>query len=97
MPDPRERLETILRERFRPVHLEIRDDSARHAGHAGATPGGGHFEVVIVSAAFEGRSPLDRHRMVNEALRDLIGGVIHALGLKTAAPSEWRPVRRVDD
>ncbi len=91
MPDTRERLETILRERFRPAHLEIRDDSARHAGHPGATSGGGHFEVVIVSAAFEGRTLLDRHRMVNEALRDLIGVDIHALGLRTAAPSEWPP------
>ena len=94
MPDTGERLESILRERFRPSHLEIRDDSAHHAGHEGARSGGGHFEVVIVSAAFEGRSLLDRHRMVNEALRGLIGGAIHALGLKTAAPSEWRPDRK---
>ena len=94
MPDTRERLETILRERFRPVHLEIRDDSARHAGHAGAASGGGHFEVVIVSAAFEGRTLLDRHRMVNEAVEALIGGAIHALGLKTIAPSEWPPARK---
>ncbi len=93
MPDTRDRLELILRERFRPAHLEIRDDSARHAGHAGAASGGGHFEVVIVSAAFEGRTLLDRHRMVNEALRDLIGGAIHALTLKTVAPSEWPPAR----
>jgi len=96
MPDTRERLETILRERFRPAYLEIRDDSARHAGHAGATSGGGHFEVVIVSAAFEGRSLLERHRLVNEALGDLIGRAVHALALKTAAPSEWRPARRDD-
>ena len=93
MPDTRDRLELILRERFRPAHLEIRDDSARHAGHAGAASGGGHFEVVIVSAAFEGRTLIDRHRMVNEALRDLIGGAIHALTLKTVAPSEWPHAR----
>ena len=74
MPDTRVRLETILRERFRPAHLEIRDDSARHAGHAGAASGGGHFEVVIVSAAFEGRTLLDRHRMVNEAVEASLGG-----------------------
>ena len=97
MPDTRERLETILRDRFRPAHLEIRDDSARHAGHAGATSAGSHFEVVIVSAAFEGRSRLDRHRMVHEALRDLIGRGIHALGLRTTAPSEWKPARKADD
>ncbi len=88
MPGARERIEAILRERFAPTRLEIRDDSARHAGHAGAASGGGHFEVVIVSAAFEGKSLLDRHRMVNDALREMIGREIHALGLKTLAPAE---------
>jgi len=87
----RERIEAILRERFAPVHLEIHDDSARHAGHAGAAAGGGHFEVVVVSAAFEGKPLLDRHRMVNDALREVIGREIHALGLRTLAPGE--PVR----
>lgn len=84
----RGRIESILRDRFAPQRLEIRDDSARHASHAGAAAGGGHFEVLIVSAAFEGKPLLDRHRLVNEALRDLIGGDIHALGLRTLAPSE---------
>ena len=88
MPGVRERIEAILRGRFEPVRLEIHDDSARHSGHAGATSGGGHFEVLIVSAAFEGTSLLHRHRMVNEALRDMIGRDIHALGLRTLAPSE---------
>ena len=87
----RERIEAIMRERFAPLHLEIRDDSARHAAHAGAAAGGGHFEVVVVSAAFEGKPLLDRHRMVNDALREMIGGEIHALGLRTLAPGE--PVR----
>ena len=84
----RERIEAILRERFAPLRLEIRDDSARHAGHAGAAAGGGHFEVTIVSATFEGKPLLDRHRMVNDALRDMIGREIHALGLRTLAPGE---------
>ena len=87
----RERIEAILRERFAPLHLEIRDDSARHVGHAGAAAGGGHFEVVVVSAAFEGKPLLDRHRMVNDALREMIGREIHALRLRTLAPGE--PVR----
>jgi BolA protein len=91
MTDAREKIEAILRGRFQPAHLEIRDDSAAHAGHAGATSGGGHFEVLIVSTAFEGKTLLDRHRMVNEALREMIGREIHALGLKTLAPSEGRP------
>jgi BolA protein len=84
----RERIEAILRKHFQPSRLEILDDSARHAGHAGAAAGGGHFNVMIVAAAFEGKPLLDRHRMVNEALRDMIGREIHALGLKTLAPSE---------
>lgn len=88
MSDVRARIEAILRGRFRPARLEIRDDSAAHAGHAGAASGGGHYDVLIVSAEFEGKSLLDRHRLVNEALRDLIGREIHALALKTRAPSE---------
>ena len=86
----RDRIAAILTGRFHPVHLEIVDDSARHAGHAGAASGGGHFQVVIVAAAFEGLSILDQHRAVNAALGEMIGREIHALGLKTAAPSAWR-------
>ena len=86
MPDVRDELERRLRERFDPVHLEIRDDSAKHAGHAGATSGGSHFRVTIVSAAFEGLSLLEQHRAVNDAVMDLFGDKIHALGLKTDAP-----------
>ncbi len=84
-----ERIESILRRRFRPEHFELHDDSARHAGHPGAASGGGHFDVLIVSAMFEGRALLERHRMVYEALGDLIGGAIHALALRTIPPSEW--------
>jgi BolA family transcriptional regulator, general stress-responsive regulator len=91
MTDVRERIETILLKHLQPTRLEIRDDSARHAGHAGAASGGGHFDVVIVAAAFEGKPLLERHRMVNEALRDMIGREIHALGLRTIAPSEAAP------
>jgi BolA protein len=86
--DVRERIEAILLGRFQPARLEIRDDSAAHAGHAGAASGGGHYDVLIVSAEFEGKSLLDRHRLVHDALRDLIGREIHALALKTRAPSE---------
>ncbi len=89
MSGTRERIEALLRERFRPVHLELRDDSARHAGHAGAASGGGHYEVLIVSEAFEGRTLLEQHDMVNEALRELIGREIHALALRTVPPSRW--------
>ena len=84
-----QRIEAILREGFRPVHLELRDESPRHAGHSGAASGGGHYEVTIVSAAFEGLSLLDQHRLVNEALRDLIGKEVHALAIRAVAPSRW--------
>lgn len=84
-----QRIERILRERFQPIHLELRDESARHAGHAGAAAGGGHYDVTIVSAVFEGLSLLEQHRLVNEALRDLIGHEVHALAIRTIAPSRW--------
>jgi BolA protein len=81
-------IERILRETFDPVRLEIRDDSALHAGHPGATSGGGHYHVVIVSEKFDGLSLLEQHRLVNDAVADLFGDRIHALGLKTAPPSK---------
>ncbi len=82
------RIERILREQFQPLHFELRDDSHKHVGHPGATSGGGHFHVVIVAQAFEGKSRLEQHRLVNEAVAELFGGEIHALGLTTRAPSE---------
>jgi BolA protein len=81
-----------IRERLRslaPESLEVFDDSADHAGHAGAKDsGGGHFQVVIVSAAFTGRSRLARHRLVYDALRDLMPASIHALAIVAHAPEE---------
>lgn len=68
-----------------PVSLDIRDDSARHAGHPGARSGG-HFQVTVVSAAFTGRSPLERHRMVYQALEPLMGRGIHALNITARVP-----------
>jgi BolA family transcriptional regulator, general stress-responsive regulator len=84
---------SILEERLRgglaPVHLEIADESEQHAGHPGAASGGGHYQVVVVAAVFEGRGRVERHRMVYDLLYDLMPGAIHALGLKTYSPSEW--------
>ena len=72
-----------------PTRLEIIDESARHQGHVGARPEGEtHFRVEIVASAFEGRSRLDRHRMVSALLADELAGQIHALSLRTRAPSE---------
>ncbi len=67
---------------FTPSELEIRDDSHRHAGHAGARDGRGHFDVRIVSKAFAGMTPLARHRAVYAALGDLMTTDIHALSIR---------------
>lgn len=91
MSDTASRIEARLRERFAPSLLEVRDDSARHVGHAGATSGGGHYHVRIVAAAFAGCGRLEQHRLVYDALRDLMGGEIHALALATRAPAAPEP------
>ncbi len=83
---PREaRVEAIrqaLEAAFAPSVLEVRDDSARHAGHAGARDGRGHFDVRIVSARFAGMAPLARHRAVYAALGGLMATDIHALSIR---------------
>lgn len=75
-----------------PSRLEITDDSARHAGHAGASGGGeSHFKVVVVSEIFEGKSRIERHMLVNEALADELRGPIHMLQIKAVTPAEeWQ-------
>ena len=83
------RIEEILRRELQPVHFELHDESAQHVGHPGATSGGGHYRVVIVSVRFEGLSLLKQHRLVHDALAELFGERIHALALKTVAPSAW--------
>lgn len=77
-----------LRETFAPEALEIEDDSAAHAGHVGARSGKGHFNVLIVAEAFAGKPLLERHRMVYEALGELMHTDIHALSVKALAPGE---------
>lgn len=84
-----ELIEQRLRERLAPTHLELLDDSAKHAGHRGATSAGGHYRLIIVSEEFEGRSLIERHRLVNEAVRDLFGPKIHALSMRTLTPDQW--------
>lgn len=71
-----------------PVALEVVDDSHRHAGHAGAADGRGHFNVDVVSAAFAGLSPIARHRAVYAALGDLMTTDIHALAIRARTPDE---------
>ena len=74
---------------FAPMSLRVVDESHQHEGHAGHRPGGGtHYRVYIVSDAFRGKSRIDRHRMINQALaRELAAGV-HALAIHAAAPDE---------
>lgn len=80
-----------LKERLAPLapeQLEIQDDSAKHAGHAGARNGGGHFNLFIVSRQFAGKAPLARHRMVYDLLGDMMQQEIHALSIKAYTPDE---------
>ena len=71
-----------------PDQLEIIDESHLHAGHPGARGGGGHFNVIIISNAFEGQNLLARHRMVYDALGDAMKSEIHALSIKANTPEE---------
>ena len=82
----RERLTATLA----PKTLEIEDESHRHAGHAGARDGRGHFRVRIVSEVFAGKSALTRHRAVYAALGDLMQTDIHALAIDARTPDEIR-------
>ena len=83
-----ERIGAALQAAFSPLHLEVEDDSHRHAGHAGARDGRGHFNVVVVSEAFAGMAPLARHRAVYAALGDMMQTDIHALSIKAQTPAE---------
>ena len=82
----RERLTSVLE----PEHLEIIDDSHRHAGHAGAAGGGGHFTVIIVSGKFAQQKSLMRHRLVYQAVADLMPAQIHALSINAMTPEEYQ-------
>jgi len=88
MNDRVDRIRARLESALQPVRLEIQDDSARHAGHAGARGGGGHYIVTIVSPAFANRSLIERHRMVYDALGDMMHNEIHALSIDARAPDE---------
>jgi BolA family transcriptional regulator, general stress-responsive regulator len=83
------RIQDLLQQQLSPAHLEVRDDSAAHVGHAGAASGGGHFQVRIVSTRFTGLKPLQRHRLVNEVLSPLFATELHALAMETLTPDEY--------
>ncbi len=89
----RARLESVLARDFAPILLRVDDDSAQHAGHAGAADGGqSHFSVVLVSAAFRGQSRVARSRAVHAALADEFAGGMHALALTLRTPEEHASV-----
>jgi len=69
---------------FEPTELEVIDESHKHKGHAGAKDGRGHFRVKIVSEKFAGKRPIERHRMVFQALEDMLKTDIHALSVSAA-------------
>ena len=71
-----------------PVALDVVDESHKHAGHAGARDGRGHFAVSVTSAAFVGLAPLARHRRIYDALGDLMTTDIHALSIQARTPAE---------
>jgi len=85
-------VERAMRERLAaltPVALELQDESGQHAGHAGARPSGGsHWRLTIVSEAFRGKDAVARHRMVYEALGDLMKRDIHALRIEASPPEQ---------
>ena len=83
-----ERIQAALQAAFAPLQLEVKDDSHRHAGHAGASDGRGHFKVMVVSEAFSGKAPLARHRAVYAALGEMMETDIHALSIKALTPQE---------
>lgn len=92
MGDPahrRARIEAKLRKRLEATHVEVIDDSARHAGHAAAEGGGGHFQALIVSPRFEGLGLVEAQRLVYDALADEMGSEIHALSVRTVPSGSW--------
>lgn len=88
---PADDFASLIRERLAilsPNRVELIDDSALHAGHAGAKGGGGHYRLLVVASAFAGKSTVARHRIVYDALGDLMRQKIHALSIKPLTPEE---------
>jgi BolA protein len=84
-----ERIAARLKASLDPVSLEVIDDSGKHAGHSGAKPGGEtHYSLAVVSAAFAGKSRVQRHRLVYDALAAEIADGVHALAIDARAPGE---------
>jgi BolA protein len=85
-----EEIEARLRARLEMEAFQLHDDSQAHKGHAGAASGGGHFDLMLVSPAFEGLNRVRRHQLVYDALSDLLPTRIHALSIDARSPSELK-------
>jgi BolA protein len=83
-----EQIHARLEATFAPMTCQIEDESALHAGHAGAASGGAHYRLRLVSAVFEGQNRITRHRLVYDCLSDMMHTEIHALAIVALAPSE---------
>ena len=89
MNDPRlDKIRDRLLVNLGPAEIELEDESAMHAGHAGAASGGGHYRLRITSAKFAGLNLVTRHRLVYDAVHDMMHKEIHALAITAVAPSE---------
>ena len=82
-------LKELLARKLMAASVEVSDESAQHRGHLGAMSGGGHFRVRIVANVFEGKSLIDRHRMVNEAVGMGANPLVHALSIQAFTEEEW--------
>jgi len=88
-PDQRvAQIRALLASGLAPDECEVEDESALHAGHAGAASGGGHYRLRLVSSRFEGQSRVARHRLVYDALHDMMQNDIHALAITALTPAE---------
>ena len=83
-----QQIQAKLEAAFSPSHLQVKDQSHLHAGHAGARDGMGHFEATIVADAFAGKSRIERHRLVYAALGTMMQTDIHALKINACSPNE---------
>ena len=87
--DTKDKIIEILKEKFSIQKLEVVDDTLKHVGHKEAQKSqGGHFSIHIISQDFAGKTLLERHRMIHDALKKELGKQIHALGIKATAPTD---------
>lgn len=85
----KEKIEVIMRATLLATHVEIEDESWKHAGHA-AAGGGGHFQMTVISEKFEGVNLINRNRLVFDLLKEMMENEIHALSIRAKTPDEWK-------